>query len=88
VTFASNAEFIAALEGLIDTWCDRRALKTLAYVLPAYKALNGMTDGWGELLIALKNVRGLCRDELSDPELDLVGDLVRAADTIVNRRQR
>ena len=75
-----NAEFFDALKILINAWCDRRALLPLAQVLPAYTAFNGMTDGWGEMLKALKNVRAFCRDELAEPEIAAVADLIRAVE--------
>ena len=33
------------LHHLIDGWCDRRAYKALARVLPAWLGNNGLTDG-------------------------------------------
>jgi hypothetical protein len=80
------AEFFAALKELTDAWCGRRALKPLAHLLPAYTAFNGMTDGWGDLLGALKNVRAFCRDDVEGPESVIVADLIRAAERAVFSR--
>lgn len=80
-----NAAFFDAAKVLIDGWCDRRSLKPLAALLPAYTAFNGMTDGWGELLAALKNVRAFSRSEITDPELATVNDLIRAAEGAIGR---
>ena len=80
-----NAEFFAAMKGLIGGWCDRRALAPLARLLPAYLAFNGLTDSWGDLLVALKDVRAFCREELPEAELAAIGDLIRAAEKAVYR---
>ena len=81
----TNAEFFASAKSLIEGWCDRRALAPLARVLPAYLAFNGMTDGWGDLMDALKGVRAFCREELPEAELATVGDLIRATEKAVCR---
>lgn len=48
----------APLARLVGAWCDRRALGPLATLLPSYVSNNGLTDGWGELLDALRTLRG------------------------------
>jgi hypothetical protein len=42
---------------LIDEWCDRRELGALATVLPAFISNNGLTDGWADLMEALRTMR-------------------------------
>lgn len=42
---------------LIDNWCGRRELRALALLLPAWHFNTGLTDGWGDVLDALKDVR-------------------------------
>jgi hypothetical protein len=56
------------LDALIDGWCERRALKPLHYILRAYPAVLAHTDQKFELLDALKDVKGLCGDELTPEE--------------------
>jgi hypothetical protein len=56
------------LKQLVDGWCDRRALRALNQFLPGYFALNGLTDGWGELETALKNVLVFAKDEITEDE--------------------
>jgi hypothetical protein len=46
----------AAIESLIDEWCERRDLRPLATVLPAYTGNNGLTDGWADLMDALRTL--------------------------------
>jgi hypothetical protein len=45
------------LERLIAAWCDRRDLRPLATVLPAFTSNNGLTDGWVDLMEALRALR-------------------------------
>jgi hypothetical protein len=85
MTIGDNAEFFALLRSLIDVWCDHHALKPLSRVLGPYLAFNGLTDGWGEILSALKDVRVLCREEISEAELETVGALIRAAERALHR---
>jgi hypothetical protein len=61
-----------ALDALIDGWCERRALKPLHYLLRAYPAVIAHTDQKFELLGALKDVKGLCLDDLTPEEQQLV----------------
>lgn len=56
------------LRGLVDGWCERRALTPLAALLPAYLAFNGLSDGWHDLWQAVNNVRGLGAGELTNEE--------------------
>ena len=81
----SKTEFFEPLKKLIDSWCERRALKPLSRVLSPYLAFNGMTDGWSELLDALKWVRAFCRDDLPTDETATVADLIRAAEGAIYR---
>ena len=47
---------------LVDLWCDRRELRALTYVLPAYTGNNGMTDGWSQLHDDLKHAYAMCTE--------------------------
>jgi hypothetical protein len=60
------------LDGLINGWCERRALRPLAYLLPAYPGVFVHTDQQFQLLEALKNLKRLCLDHLTPQELRLV----------------
>ncbi len=68
----SEFDLFKTLDGLIDAWCERRALKPLHYLLRAYPAVITHTDQKFELLDALKNVKGLCRDDLTEEERRVV----------------
>lgn len=59
------------LRRLIDAWCDRRELKHLALLLPAYTSNFGLTDGWAgvmETLYDLRATRQLPQDEQAEVE--------------------
>ena len=53
------------LDGLIDGWCERRALRPLAYLLSAYPGVFVHADQQFQLLEALKNLNRLCLDHLT-----------------------
>ena len=68
----SDFDLFKTLDGLIDGWCKRRALRPLHYILRAYPAVIAHTDQKFELLDALKDVKGLCGDDLTAEERRLV----------------
>lgn len=45
------------LSRLVDQWCERRDLRALARILPAYTANVGLTDSWAALLDALRTLQ-------------------------------
>ena len=61
------------LDHLINGWCERRALRPLRYLLDAYPGVLAHTDQHFELVEALKKVKALCRDDLTQEERHLVG---------------
>lgn len=67
-----NEELPRLLESLADRFCEQRAYGCLLRFMPAYFALNGLTDGLENCKTALADTRALCRDELKpDEEKDL-----------------
>jgi hypothetical protein len=73
----NDRRFFDVLQSLVDAWCDRRCLGALRFILQAYPMPSGLTDSWGELEIALANVRAFARNELTDPELQTVEEAIR-----------
>jgi hypothetical protein len=63
-----SADIHRDLRRLADGWCERRALRALSQFLPGYFAMNGLTDGWGELETALKGVLVFAKDEITEDE--------------------
>jgi hypothetical protein len=72
----SDRRFFDMLRSLVEAWCDRRCLGALRFILQAYPMPSVLTDSWGELEIALANVRAFARNELTDSELDSVEDAI------------
>ena len=69
----------AVVSFLIDSWCERRAVSPLRFLLPGWPH-NGLTDGFAELREALDLVRALARDELTRLDEELVGIAINAID--------
>ena len=78
-------DVIPAVEKLIDQWCERRALRALRHVLPAWP-YNGLTDGAALLMDALEKVRAFARDDLTEKEAETVDDAISALQCAVYRR--
>jgi hypothetical protein len=79
-------EFFSTLKSLVDAWCDRRRLGALRRILQAYPMASGLTDDWGELAIALEDVRAFARDEITRSELQFVEETIAFARRVVDRR--
>jgi len=58
----------AILDRLVAAWCERRALGPLRYILQGYPPASHLTDELHRLLEAIKDVRGLSRDSLTENE--------------------
>jgi hypothetical protein len=84
--FGSNQEFLATVRRLIDRWCDERKLNALSRILPAYLAFNGLSDGWHELLAALKTTRAIGHDAFDQAEWDTLNDLIHAVGVTLEKQ--
>lgn len=80
-----NGQLFASIQKLVEAWCDRRCLGALRRILPGYPLSSPLTDGWGDLLIALQNVRAFARHELTAAEQKVLEDCIRAVDSVVHR---
>ncbi len=81
----NSSQFFSVVQSLIDGWCDRRCLSALRRILAAYPMLSGLTDEWGELAIALENVRAFARDQITASELQSVEEAIVFARRVVGR---
>jgi hypothetical protein len=81
----NNEQLFARIQKLVEAWCDRRCFGALRRILPAYPLSSPLTDGWGELLVALQDVRAFARDELTAEEFKVLEDCVRAVETALHR---
>jgi len=73
----NQEQFFQTLQRLVDAWCDRRALQALRYILRGYPLSSPLTDGWAELMAALKDVRACARDEVTPEELRSIDECIR-----------
>ena len=80
-----NKQLFSSIQGLVEAWCDRRCLRALRNVLRGYPLVSPLTDGWGELLISLQDVRVFARDELTVDEQNRLDDCIRAVETALHR---
>lgn len=88
MVFRDNAQLFSSIQTLVEGWCDRRCFKALRAILPGYPLSSPLTDGWGDLLIALKNVRAFARSELTDDECSALEEYTRAVEQVVHRTLR
>lgn len=72
----SLMNLIEKLDWLIEKWCQRRALRPLKYILQVYPAPLIHTDQMGDLLDKLRDIKGLCRNDLTSDELNYVIEAV------------
>jgi hypothetical protein len=80
----SNEQFFALLRQVLHQWCDRRALRPLAIVLPSYVGFAGLSDSWHELRDALRSALAHPQ-EISDEELATIAQLLKAVDRALDR---
>ncbi len=76
----STSELFALLDGLVDGWCERRALRPLRILLPAYPMVSTLSDSWHELRGALRNLRMLRDPDVTDSEAVTIEDGLRAVE--------
>ena len=74
------------LDRLIDQWCKRRALRPLRCLLPVYSGAEAHTDQFARLLEGLRDVKGLCRNELTPDEIKLVVESINELEDFVKAR--
>ncbi|WP_213738537.1 hypothetical protein [Bradyrhizobium sp. dw_411] len=78
--YGLNNQFMKALSGLIDDWCDKRCLRPLSRVLGPFLNFNGLTDGWADLATGLKSVRAQDQSALSSEEMAIINGLIQTTD--------
>jgi hypothetical protein len=77
----SNSELFALLDRLVDGWCERRALRPLRILLPAYPMVSTLSDSWHELRGVLRSLRTLRDPDITDSEAAAIEDGLRAVET-------
>ena len=82
----SNFALCQKLDWLIDQWSERRALHPLRFLLSAYPGVLAHTDQFGDLLERLRDVKGLCRSELTAEELTYVISAINELEDFMKER--
>ena len=72
----TNTDFQVDLKKLADGWCESRNLLALHHFLPGYFGLNGLTDGFGLLETALKDVLVFAKDVVTNEEKSEINRLL------------
>lgn len=80
-----TADVNTIMSELVDVWCDRRELRALSYVLPAWTGNNGLTDGWSQLRDDLRHAHAMCT-ELPRDERDKLKQAYVAIDVALRNR--
>ena len=83
---SDGTNLFSILDGLVDGWCERRALKPLRFILQAYPLASGLSDEWHQLFDALKDIRALCRDELDAGEKERLNQAITGIQNALDRR--
>lgn len=81
----TNEEFHKTVKELAEAWCDRRNYRALRSLLGAWPMVSGLTDEWETMLAALKRVRSIARDDLTEAELYKVDALVIHVQDVLER---
>ena len=55
-TVRTHQELQKVLDRLIDAWCQERKLDGLRLLLPVWPLHSALTDGWGDLMVALRAI--------------------------------
>jgi len=82
---SNEANFFTLLDGLIDGWCERRALNLLRHILPAYPLASGLTNEWHRLYDALRDIRALCADELDAEESQRLNRVIAGVQDVLGK---
>jgi hypothetical protein len=61
-------ELFSSIERLVEGWCDRRSYRALRGILQGWPSMP-LTDGWADLLEALRATRGLAATELTQSDV-------------------
>jgi len=79
-------DILSDLWNLADGWCERRAINPLRYLLAAYPPSMGTSDEWNKLYDALRDIRALCRDQLTDDEKKTLNRVIVAIQKALERK--
>jgi hypothetical protein len=73
-------KFHEIIKGMVEAWCDRRAYRPLSILLRPWLGLTGLSDSWHDLRQALRHVRAMAKDDLTDSERGLLNQAIAMVD--------
>ena len=76
------------LDWLIEQWCERRTLRPLRFILQVYPGALVHTDQFGDLLEKLRDVKGLCRNDLTPQELTCLIEAINEIEDSLKRSSK
>lgn len=76
---------LKAIDTLVDDWCERRELQALREILSGWPLSSGLTDDYAQLLEALRSLRGVARDALTESELRVIERLIPKVEQLVQK---
>jgi hypothetical protein len=79
----ADTDLQTIVDGLIDAWCERRALAPLRILLPAWPMPMGLTDDWHTLRDALRHVRAMAKDVLTEDEKNSLNTAIALVDQAI-----
>lgn len=83
----NHKKIFPKLDKLIDSWCERRCLKPLCFILREYPLCSELGDGLGVLLEALLEIKGICGNELTVEERRLLSEIITATKEEAEKRK-
>ena len=78
-------ELSAIVDGLIEAWCQRRELRALRIILPAWPMTMGLTEDAQALREALRHARAMVTN-LPPAERDKLGEAIALLDQAMANR--
>ena len=88
MNFPTRRQFFDAIDKLVNSWCERRCLDALRFILKGYPLANQLGDDWAILLECLGNVRAFASHQLTKHELEIIDLLYSDTEIIIHQGGR
>ena len=83
--YQTTAELVKAITRLKDDLILTGNDSASSKLVEGLSYLNGMTDGWAQLLEGLNTINDCCSNELSDDQISKLNDIQNEVNKIVYR---
>ncbi len=81
----SRDRLAAIVNGLIDGWCKRQALRPVGMILGVWPPQNGFTDEWQMVRDSLRHIRAAAKSSLTPDEATLLNEALAILDVSLRR---